>query len=573
MKKIMVDELKSVKVAAVYMRVSTSDQEEDGTIENQWIELKKRIADDGVKLPEANIYRDDGWSGAILERPELDRLRNDANEHKFDVLYLYDRGRLSRKLVHQEIVLDGLRKNNVSIVELHGISGDTPEAQMMGSMMGLFHEYERTKIAERMRLGKTRIVKENGELLGYQPCYGYDLHKTVKNGSVKQRAYFTVNEAEAKNVRYIFQLCADGNSLYKIRKRLKDEGIKAPRAVSGLWGNTTLIRMLKNTTYIGEHYYNKHVAIEAKYSRKKDKYSKVAKSSHKLKPQSEWWKVEVEPIVSRELFDKVQIQLTKNAKYNPRNNRKNKYLLTGLVRCSCGRMRAGDPATGGHLYYRCTDRLAPKLERECYSHGVNVAVLDKKVWVTICNLLTQPEMIDRYVKAIKKVKPEDTLLKSLNNRMIALENEKNRYIDGFGKGFITEEDFKMKMSQVRDERISTETKILELKRLTSELPQIDTTLIASNMVKLLKDGLTFEEKKELLRLVVEEIIATPSEATIKGKIPVFNKHCFNEKEVSFELENCDVKSKNKYFFDERKVGLNVESRNCWSTQCRQINFV
>ena len=225
----MVDELKSVKVAAVYMRVSTSDQEEDGTIENQWIELKKRIADDGVKLPEANIYRDDGWSGAILERPELDRLRNDANEHKFDVLYLYDRGRLSRKLVHQEIVLDGLRKNNVSIVELHGISGDTPEAQMMGSMMGLFYEYERTKIAERMRLGKTRIVKENGELLGYQPCYGYDLHKTVKNGSVKQRAYFTVNEAEAKNVRYIFQLCADGNSLYKIRKRLKDEGIKAPK--------------------------------------------------------------------------------------------------------------------------------------------------------------------------------------------------------------------------------------------------------------------------------------------------------------------------------------------------------
>lgn len=73
-------------------------------------------------------------------------------------------------------------------------------------------------------------------MLGYQPCYGYDLHKTVKNGSVKQRAYFTVNEAEAKNVRYIFQLCADGNSLYKIRKRLKDEGIKAPRAVSGLWG-------------------------------------------------------------------------------------------------------------------------------------------------------------------------------------------------------------------------------------------------------------------------------------------------------------------------------------------------
>ena len=569
----MVDELKNTKVAAVYMRVSTSDQEEDGTIENQWIELKQRIANDNVKLPESNIYKDDGWSGAILERPELDRLRNDASEHKFDVLYLYDRGRLSRKLVHQEIVLDGLRKNNISIVELHGISGDTPEAMMMGSMMGLFHEYERTKIAERMRLGKTRIVKENGELLGYQPCYGYDLHKTVKKGSVKQRAYFTINEAEAKNVRYIFQLCADGNSLYKIRKILKDECIKAPRAASGLWGNTTLIRMLKNTTYIGEHYYNKHVAIEAKHSRKRDKYSRVAKSSHKLKPQSEWWKVEVEPIISRELFDKVQVQLTKNSKYNPRNNRKNKYLLTGLVRCSCGRMRAGDPATGGHLYYRCTDRLAPKLERECYSHGVNVAILDKKVWVTICNLLTQPEMINKYVKAIKKMSPSDSKLKSLDNRRMALENEKNRYIDGFGKGFINESDFKTKMNQVRDERFSLEAEILELQRLSSELPRIDATLIATNMVKLLKDGLTFEDKKELLRLVVEEIVATPSEATIKGKIPVFNKQCFNEKEVSFELENCNVRSENKYFFDKRKVGLNVECRYCRPSKRRQIYFI
>src|SRR5690606_28877067 len=142
-----------MKKAAIDMRVSTAHQEEEQTIGNQRLEILERIDKDKdvVLMYE---YKDEGWSGAIIERPDLDRMRSDAREGKFDVLYVYDRGRLSRKFVHQEIILEELRECGIECISLHDINGQTTEEVLMGSVMGIFHEYERVKIAERMRLGK-----------------------------------------------------------------------------------------------------------------------------------------------------------------------------------------------------------------------------------------------------------------------------------------------------------------------------------------------------------------------------------------------------------------------------------
>ena len=149
-----------MKKAAIYMRVSTAQQEEEQTIQSQEMELLARIKEDTdvLLLPEC-IYKDEGWSGAIIERPDLDRMRSDARDKKFDVLYSYDRGRVSRKFLHQEIILEELRECGVEYISLHDINGQTSEEVMMGSVMGIFHEYERVKITERMRLGKVRKVR------------------------------------------------------------------------------------------------------------------------------------------------------------------------------------------------------------------------------------------------------------------------------------------------------------------------------------------------------------------------------------------------------------------------------
>ena len=67
-----------MKKAAVYMRVSTQNQEKEETIQNQEMEIMQRIEKDGALLLPDCIYKDEGWSGSIAERPDLDRMRTDA---------------------------------------------------------------------------------------------------------------------------------------------------------------------------------------------------------------------------------------------------------------------------------------------------------------------------------------------------------------------------------------------------------------------------------------------------------------------------------------------------------------
>src|SRR3990167_4376081 len=83
-------------IAALYGRVSTNRQEEQETIESQLDEIKSKISEDGNILPRENIFIDDGWTGEMLQRPQLDAMLEAAKDSRFQVLYVYDRGRISR---------------------------------------------------------------------------------------------------------------------------------------------------------------------------------------------------------------------------------------------------------------------------------------------------------------------------------------------------------------------------------------------------------------------------------------------------------------------------------------------
>lgn len=256
-----------MKKAAIYMRVSTAQQEEDETIESQRMELIARVVekDKNLLLPEC-IYEDDGWSGGIIKRPALDRMRSDARENKFEALYSYDRGRISRKFLHQEIILEELRECGIEYISLHDINGQTNEEVLMGSVMGIFHEYERVKITERMRLGKVRKVRENKKLLGYQPKYGYDYHPRIKKGPDARDGYFSINKKQAKVVLQIFEWFASGMSKYAVQEELYKQGIIPAKAKRDLWCTSVLDRLIRDTTYKGEHY-NKSESVPTKNPR------------------------------------------------------------------------------------------------------------------------------------------------------------------------------------------------------------------------------------------------------------------------------------------------------------------
>lgn len=538
-----------MKKAAVYVRVSTARQEEEQTKENQLMELHARIKDDKcLLLPECE-YVDDGWTGTILERPDLDRLRSDAKENKFDVLYFYDRGRIARKFIYQEVVLEELQAIGVECVSLHDINGKTPEEQLMGSVMGIFHEYERIKITERMRIGKMRKVKENGKLLGYNAKYGYTYIPLVK-GKKGRDGRFEINEKEAVVVRQIFDWVASGVSMREVIRRLHRQGILPKKQKRTIWTKGPLTRMLSDTTYIGKHYYNKTESVETKNPRNPEqKYRRIKKGSRVVRPQEEWILVEVPRIVSDEAFNKVKKQLEENVKFSKRNNRKNNYLLTGVIECECGKRRTGDPANNGHTYYRCTDRLTRfPLERLCYSGGVNSIVADALVWKKLNSLLSNPKLIELQAKRWLEAKDDLALNKALqesHKRLQELDEEEKRYTRAFGKELMSERLYKDQMLEVASQRNLVEAQLQETNAKLKDKPQLSVEEVVVRTKKLL-GNLDFTDKKAIIRQLITKVKATQEEIIIWGQIPILAK---------------------------AEVGFEPEYRDCWATKRRKVDLI
>ena len=160
------------KISGLLGRTSTTNQKDEQTIESQVAEVKARIESDGNIIPDENIFIDDGWTGEMLQRPGLDAMRDAVLEGKFEVLYVYDRGRISRIFAYQEIVIEELANRDIKFVTLHDVAAETPEEKVLQAMQGVFAQYERVKIAERFRRGK--LYKANkGVLINGQAPYGY----------------------------------------------------------------------------------------------------------------------------------------------------------------------------------------------------------------------------------------------------------------------------------------------------------------------------------------------------------------------------------------------------------------
>lgn len=148
--------------AAIYARVSTADQ----TTENQVTELHRYVEARGWSAVE---YVDQGVSGARDSRPALDRLVNDAKRRRIDVLVCWRLDRLGRNLRHLILLLDELQALGVAFVSLgEGIDATTPAGRLQLHVLGAIAEFERARIAERVRAGLVR-AKSQGRRLGRPP--------------------------------------------------------------------------------------------------------------------------------------------------------------------------------------------------------------------------------------------------------------------------------------------------------------------------------------------------------------------------------------------------------------------
>lgn len=544
-----------MKIAGAYFRVSTSNQEKEATIDSQIAEVKERIKKDGNILGEKLMFVDNGWSGDVLARPALDAMRDAATKKLFEILYVWDRDRIARRYSYQELVLDELQDLGIEFIDLQSAPIRNPEDKILLGFKGLFAEYERVKISERMRRGKLYKVR-NGILFGWNAPYGYRLVK----GDTKKgiNPHFEILDHEARVIRIIFEwLAVQGLTIRGVIKKLLELKIRPRRNKDGVWSTSTLARLLRDETYIGTTYYNRRLAVAPKNPKNNGKYKKVKKSSRVYKPKKDWIPLEVPSIIKKDLFDRTQKQLAVNNTFSIRN-KKHDYLVAGIIYCLCGQKRTGG-GTKDHIYYNCIDRILRfPLPRQCHLKGVHATVVDTVIWLKLVQLFTQPKLVKEQAEKWNKRKIVTLEVNQQNNQsaleeLKKIEIQERRFMDAYGSGVISLQQLKDNLNELRLKKATLQN-ITKTQDTTAQQPRVDITKydldeLCGKMTKLLI-GLTFEKKQFLVRNILNRVITDGREATIRGYIPL---------QVA-ELED-----------QAQNINLRAQSRNCRIAKCRKID--
>ena len=515
---------------AVYARVSTMRQAQAQTTDQQLDRLCAHAEQQGWSLTADRVFRDDGYSGASLRRPGLDRLRDAAASARLDRILITEPDRLARNYVHQTLLVEELQKHGAEVVFLDRPMSRDPHDQLLLQIRGAVAEYERTLITERMRRGRLRKLRAGTLLPWTRPPYGYRLDPERPRDPAGVR----LDEAEAAVVRDLFTWFADeGAPIYGLQRRLDRLGIVSPRG-HRTWNGSALHGVLTNPTYLGQVFANRVRACPAE--RRRSALLPVGHSgmgATRAVDAAEWIAVAPVPaIVGQAQFDRAQERLAYNRQMARRNNRVHPYLLRGLV--SCGRCRLG--CSGLHMptgydYYVCRTKtrsrlLLPHGER-CPARYIPARALEELVWRDLCQVLAAPEMIAHAMERARGGHwlPQELQARQANLRRgrAALGQQVERLTDAYLAGVVP-------LAEYERRRRDADARLLALDRQEHELThdaerQGETAGLAAHaeaFCRRVREGLTdadFSQKRALLELLIDRVIVTDGAVEIRYVVP------------------------------------------------------
>ena len=182
-----------MKTAAIYARVSSNKQKDGNTVASQTAALQDFARQHGFVVPNEWVIEDEGYSGATLIRPGLEKVRDLAAEGQIDAVFVYSPDRLSRKYAYQVLLIEEFARNNVKTLFIKAPQTSTPEDQLLVQFQGMIAEYERAQILERSRRGKRhRAIQGVVNVLCGAP-YGYQYIRKSDRGP----AAYEIIEAES----------------------------------------------------------------------------------------------------------------------------------------------------------------------------------------------------------------------------------------------------------------------------------------------------------------------------------------------------------------------------------------
>jgi site-specific DNA recombinase len=511
---------------AIYARVSTLRQAQTQTIDQQLARLQAHIADQGWDVDDRQIYRDDGYSGAALNRPGLDRLRDRAALAEIDLIVITAPDRLARKYVHQALLIEELEKHGCCVEFLDRPMSQDPHDQLLLQIRGAVAEYERTLIAERMRRGRLMKLR-TGQLLPWtRPPLGYRVDPQRPRDPTGLRR----DEVAAVIIQQVFAWYLEEQAtVYSVAKRLIEAGISTP-AGAARWTVASLRNILRNPAYAGTAYANR---IKSAPPRQRKSPLLPVGPGHSKSPRTpeEWIAISVPAIVTQEVFDLVQEKLSKNIQSARRNNKRYDYLLRALV--SCGRCRlsaSGRTVTGDYRYYLCRgryDTLRSAKGERCQARYIPAQQLDDLVWQDLCAVVTEP---DQMAEALKRARggewmPEELQARQANvqRALTQLESQQERLLEAYLAGVVHLHELERKREEMnsRQESLLTQQHQLEVMgRQSMELSAVADSIEA--FCAQVRKGLaqaTFAQRRALVELLIDRVVVTDGGVEIRYVMP------------------------------------------------------
>src|SRR5215211_6963494 len=526
--------------AILYARVSTEEQARSGYSLAQQLEaLREYAAREGYEILEE--VQDPGQSGANLERPGMDRVRDIVAAGAVSVVLAQDRDRFSREPAYHYLLKREFEEHGTKIRAMNDRGDDSPEGELTDGILDQLAKYEKAKIAERTRRGKLRKAREGRVICGATPTYGFRYNET--------RDGLLVHEPEMVLVEKIFRYAAEGVAVRAIQARLYTEGVPAPKG-GRVWDDRVLRRLITNDVYRPHGFEEiadlvtpeviarldpaKEYGIQW-YNRKKTSVHTITEADGiggrryrkrnyvTLRPREEWIAVPVPAHLPRDLVDRARNAL-ENSKGYERKGLTRGWELRGILRCPCGSgmgtqtsQSKGGPS---YHYYTCVRRR--KLGKICTCTQKSLAAIDAEatIWSFISDLLQDPKKISAGMETLieqeKATGPQDAVkeAKVWKQKIAECVHKRSAFQDQQAAGLMTLEELGSKLQEVDDARRLAQAELEALMRRQDHIEELekDRETLLKSMAEIVPEALedlTPQERNKIYRMLRLE--ATPSE--------------------------------------------------------------
>jgi site-specific DNA recombinase len=485
---------RSVLWAILYARVSTDEQARSGYSLAQQIEaLRAYAAQEGYEILEEVV--DSGQSGASLERPGMDRVRDLVAAGGVSIVLAQDRDRIAREPAYHYLLKREFEEHGTKIRALNDRGDDTPEGELTDGILDQLGKYERAKISERSRRGKLRKAREGKVIAIHTPNYGFRYNAS--------RDGYEVDEEAMRVVQRIFRMVgSEHQTLYAVKRTLEKESVPTPGGAR-FWH----AKCLRN--YLSEDVYKPHTHDEIMamvdagqmsasvaagldpnenygiwwFNRRRTSRTQISalgangertykkKGRYVERPKEEWVAVPVPNSgIPREWVDAARDVLKGNSVPSSAGRRVWE-LSGGIAKCAeCGRNMMihsvlAERAKGRRFYYRCRTRNRDGAEgcghRKCH----RADEVEPRVWDLISGLLKDPERLKAGLEEMIKQEraglrgDPDHEAKTWLEKLAEVDQERRGYLRLAAKGRLTDEELDEALAELEDARETAETEL------------------------------------------------------------------------------------------------------------------